>query len=434
MLGEELSRALSDISDDKIAEAAAVTAAPRKRVWPGLVAAAAALAILLGAGALLWPGSETPANYLPVFAIRAYAADGTVNTLSGAGETSSLSAAENDLFPGKQTYTLDVSLTNADGSRLDLTNSTFEFPRYNRELLQPGNSDEHVSITLVDEEGFYGYRIVGWCDKYDFLDITIRDKKGMILHQKTIWVQFSEQYIVTVQTSYTHEEGLSTEELIAKLFDTGQNYSVHTMIASSPYVAYSRLVRNCGGFEELEQRSDAASLLLERWVQQKEEDPCNWASVQDSGTVGLVLAQTPHWRNLTEEERALIESYGIPRGCPEPEENYYFPGHRIFGYELKMEGTEPRGCLLEISYNGITVRSDKGPVKDAHFSIRNIYWAEVVPEDVCGWSIVGWFDEPTEITLSVYDGEKLVRQEVLLITPSEDRYDQYQIDILETIP
>lgn len=434
MLGKELSQALSDISDEKIAEAAAVTAVPRKCVWPGLVAAAAVLVILLGAGALLWPGSETPADYLPIFAIRAYAADGMINTLSGAGETSSLSATENDLFPGKQTYTLDVSLTNADGSRLDLTNSTFEFPRYNRELLQPGHSDEHVSIALVDEEGFYGYRIVGWCDKYDFLDITIRDKKGMILHQKTVWVQFSEQYNVTVRTSYTYEEGLSTEELITKLFDTNQDYAAHTMIASSPYVAYSCLVSNCGGFKELEQRSDAASLLLERWLREMKDSEHKFVSVQGSGRVGLVLSQTPHWRNLTEEERALIESLGYSRGCPEPEENFFFPGHRIFGYELKMEEHEPRGCRLEISYNGITVWPNEGPVKDEHFSILNIYGAEVVPEDIAGWSIVGWFDEPTEITLSVYDGDELIRQEVLLVTPGEDRYDEYQIEILKKTP
>lgn len=435
MLGEELSRALSDISDDKIAEAAAITAGAKRRVWPRFVAAAAALVILLGTAALLWPGTEAPGEYLPILAIRAYAVDGSVATLGTAGDNTQLRTDASELFPDKEVFILDVSLTDAKGNRLDLADCTFYCSHWG-EKLQPGESDEGLAIMLVDEADFYGYRIVGWCDEYDYLDVTIRGANGWILHQKELHITYDGQYQANVIYSYHYEPNLTTEQLIAKLFDSGY-YSWRTMYASSPTAAYSSLVNLVGGYAELEQRPDAASLLLERWVQEMGKSEYRFVSVQGSGRVGLLLAQTPYWRNLTEEELALIESMGYSRGCPEPEENDYFPGHRIFRYTVKMGPQEARDYVLEITYNDQKIRSGEDQVKDEHFNIQLDFWMEFVQTEThaySGWSIVGWFDEQTEITLSVYDGEELVRQEVLLITPSEDRYDEYQIEILEKTP
>lgn len=422
--------ATAGIREEYIDEAAVPV--PKSRpLWVRFAAAAAALALLLGGGLLLWPDGCPETEYTPFFAIRAYAQDGTEATLDSAGDTAPIAVTQSDLFPGKEVYILDVSLTDTQGNRLDLEDSSFRCFHRGKNL-EPGQTDENLSVEWVEEGGFYGYRLIGWCEEHDYIDIIIRDKNDLILHQKTIAITFSEQYRVNMFTSYTYEDGLSTEALIAKLLDTEQSYH-HLFLASSPSAAYSILRSHYGGFKELEQREDAASLLLQRWLKKMEQTDERPMCLLYDGYEGLLLAQTAYWRHLTEDEKAQIASYGVSRGLAEPEENWYFPGHRIFSYRLKM-GEYNRGCVLEISYNGKTIRSGEELSQNEHFKIRNIYWSQFVPEDVSGWEIVGWFDEPTEVTLSVYDGEELVRRQVLLITPGEDRYDRYQIDILEQTP
>lgn len=427
---KKLLDATAGIREEYLEEAAA-PAAKSRPLWVRFVSAAAVLVLLLGRTLLLWPDSSPQTEYTPFFAIRAYAQDGDVATLHTAGDTVELQQGTSELFPGKQTYTLDISLTDAQGNRLNLEGSTFRC-RHNGELIEPGMADEQISISWLEDDDFYGYRIVGWCEEFDLIDITIRDANDRILHQKELWISFDEEYNVNVLVSYNYEPYLTTEQLIAKLLDTEQSY-ISLGLASSPSAAYSFL-RHYGGFVELEQREDAPSLLLQRWLRKMEQTEQRPMCLVYDGYEGLMLAQTVYWRQLTDDEKAQIAAYGVSRGYAEPEENYYFPGHRIFNYRLKMGENGPRGCVLEISYNGKTIRSGEWHAQDAHFDIRNIYWSEIVPEDVSGWDIHGWFDEPTEVTLSVYDGEELVRQEVLLITPGENRYDQYQIDILEQIP
>lgn len=58
MLGEELSRALSDISDDKIERAAGIVPKSRSNIWLRVAAAAAVAAIVLTAA--LWPREDDP--------------------------------------------------------------------------------------------------------------------------------------------------------------------------------------------------------------------------------------------------------------------------------------------------------------------------------------------------------------------------------------
>ena len=422
--------ATAGIREEYIEDAAA-PAAKSRPLWVRFAAAAAVLALLLGSTLLLWPKNSPSADYTPFFAIRAYAQDGGVTTLHTTGDAVALQQGTSDLFPGKQTYTLDISLTDALGNRPDLEESRFRC-RHNGDWLEPGMADDEISISWLEDDDFCGYRIVGWCEEIDLIDVTIIDADSRILHQKELWITFDGQYDVNVLVSYDYEPHLTTEQLIAKLLDTEQAY-YRLFLASSPIAEY-HILRSYGGFVELEQREDAASLLLQRWLKKMEQTELRPMSLIYGDYEGLMLAQTVYWRQLTEDEKAQIAAYDVSRGYPEPEENYYFPGHRIFSFDFKMEEHEPRGCTLEISYNGKVIRSDKGRVQDEHFHIRNIYWAEIVPEDISGWAIVGWFDEPTEVTLSVYKGEELVRQKVMLITPSEDRYDEYQIDILEETP
>lgn len=422
--------ATAGIRPEYIEEAAAPAVKSRPH-WVRFAAAAAMLALLLGGMMLLWPDSNPQADHTPFFAIRAYAQDGTEATLDRAGDTAMIAATQSDLFPGKQVYVMDISLTDAQGNRLDLEDSKF-WCRHKGELIEPGMADENFSIEWVEDDSFYGYRLIGWCEENDHIDIIIWDKNGFILHQKTMWISFSVQYHATLFTSYNQEKGLSTEALISKILDTEQVY-FDLGYASSPTAAYHTLRIRYGGFQDLEQRQDAASLLLQRWLKKREQSTQKPMNLISDGYEGLMLAQTVYWRQLTEDEKAQIAALGVSRGYPEPEENNYFPGHRIFHYELNM-GEHNRGCTLEIFYNDKTIHSDNNRIQDEQFYIRNIYWAEIVPEDVCGWAIVGWFDEPTEVTLSVYDGKVLVRQQILLITPGEGRYDEYQIVILEETP
>lgn len=405
-------------------EAAATTTAKSSPRWVRFAAAAAALALLLSGGLLLWPDNRPQAEYTPFFAIRAYAQDGTEATLDRAGDTAPIAVTQSDLFPGKEVYVLDISLTDAQGNRLDLEGSTFQC-RHNGKLMEPGMTDEQISISWLENDDFYGYRIVGWCEKWDYIDITIRSKDGMILHQKTVRIEFDGQYCVDVYTSYTYEPNLTTEELIAKLFDTGQRYAAHTSIASSPYVEYRALVNHCGGFAELEERADAASLLLQRWLREMDKAEHTYTSLEYSGRLGLILSQDAYWNKLTDEEIALVEYRVVTR--QEYESYTPFPGKQTFSYEISMEGSYTQRNQLSIDYEGATEQD-----LAAHFSIINILSAAEAETAFHGWEIIGWVEEPTELTLTVTNkAGTIIRQVVLFVTPTETGY---QIDILKETP
>lgn len=390
--------------------------------WVGFSAIAALLAIFLGMVAWLLPAAPANAS-VPFFAIRAYAQDGTVSTLDCAGDNTALRTGENDLFPGKHTYTLDVSLESALQQSEVLENCDFEL-RHNGNILEPGQSDEKLSIEWHEEEGFYGYRIIGWCADFDLFSIMLRNSDGLILHEKSLRINFDGQYSTVVYTSYTYEAGLSTEQLLEKLFDSGQYYLHKTSIASTPNVEYGILRDQCGGFAELEQRPDAAGLLLERWVQEmekpKEDRSQHW------GHYWLLLSQDVYWQQLTRKERAQFESYGFSRWTGESAGS--FDEEHTFHYKLLLEDAERNGHRLTISYGG-KVCDDK----DDHILTRFIYSTDEEPDlRFIGWYISGWFDEPTELTLTVADTDGIpVRQQILLIAPTDTGYD---ITLLQETP
>ena len=64
MLGEELSRALSDISDDKIEAAANMVPKSRKHTWMRVAVCAAVVALVIGMTVALWPQGERPGEQM----------------------------------------------------------------------------------------------------------------------------------------------------------------------------------------------------------------------------------------------------------------------------------------------------------------------------------------------------------------------------------
>ena len=411
---QERRKILLDATDG-IREEYIEEAADFRRTRPVCVAfaaVAAVLAILLGVALQRQP-ADNGSDPVPFFAIRAYAQDGTKATLESAGDSSDLTAGKSDLFPGKKTYTLDISLTNEDGSRIDLTNYRFECFHHGA-YLQPGQSDEYISITPLEEDGFYGYRITGWCDLPDYLDITVRDHNDLILYQKSMLVKFGEQYMVDVYTAYAYEKDLSTEALMVKMFDTGQQYEYKTMYASTLYVAYNSLFRFCGGFAELEQRPDAASLLLQRWVREIEASEYQYASVESSGLIGLVLSQDAHWNNLTEEELALIESYGVYRRTDWqlPDDTNW---ERVTYAIYMMDDYRPE-YKLTVSYDDKTQKDE-----DDYLRVSKCSMGFGTENRIIGWNIRIWFAEAKVLIFTVTDGENnVIRQERVLFTPTEN--------------
>ncbi len=406
--------ATAGIRDEYIEEAAGAQVVMKRPVWVRLAAAAAALALLVGLGTWLHPKENGTREYLPVFAIRAYAQDGTVAALESAGDSGHLVAGESEQFPGKKVYTLDISLTNADGSEVDLSNYRFEC--YHRgAYLKPGQSDEQISVTWLEEDGFYGYRITGWCDVVEYVDVTLRDHSGMILYQKSMFVKFAEEYTVNVYTAYAYEKDLSTQALLEKLFDTGQRYYINTMAVSAPSEQYEILVSQCGGFAELEQRPDAASLLLQRWVQKMEASEVKPSSVEGSGWTGLLLAQDVYWNNLSEEERALIESYGLDRhteALRDPSVHWERATYTIYMKdEYKPEYT------LRVEYEGRTQQESD------YLFVSKVNMGLGAENRTIGWNIRIYVEEPTVLRFAVVDEEdNVIRQKRILVTPTENGY------------
>lgn len=307
---DALLEATNGIRDKYIEEAANTKPARPRRL--GITAAAAAVLIILIGSILLLPARDATKEYLPIFAIHAYAQDGQMIQLHKVGETTSLASESSELFPGKQTYIFEISITDPLGNRPNLEGIAFECVKGNT-YYQPGQVYEQFCVQWVEEDDFYGYRITGWCEKNDGFDVTIRNPDGIILYQKSLWICFDEEYSVKVFTSYVYEEGLSTEALMAKMFDSGQAYAYHFRFSSSLFGGYATYIRQCGGFKELEQRPDAASLLLQRWLAEMEASEVRFVSVEGSGLIGQLLSQDVYWDQLSKEEIALIESYGMPR-------------------------------------------------------------------------------------------------------------------------
>lgn len=415
---EERKRILLDATAgirEEFLEEAAVAKTAQKR-WLRVAAIAAILALVVSC-LLLKPAADPKDSARLLLAVQAYAADGSPISLNAAPGIRDLRTGTSELFPEKEAFTLDVILMDGGGTRQDLKESEFFCSHRYGTNLKPGESDDCISISWIEEGDLFGYRITGWCEKLISLDITIKWKDGLILHQSSMLIKKEQDYQAEVFTFYNHEAGLSTEELIAKIFDTEQDYSWHTKYASTLDVSYSALAGFCGGFAELEQRSDAASLLLERWAKEMETSEYRYASVESSGLTGLVLYQDAHWNNLTEEELALIESYGYSTEHPKTG-SPFFPGKNTFDYDIILAGENTSGNCLTVTYKG---QAQQG--NDKHLITVFVVSTHMADSPFYGWRIMGWFDKPTILTLTVTDKNgKRNHKEIILVIPTEDGY------------
>ena len=418
--------ATAGIRPEYIEEAAAPAVKSRPH-WVRFAAAAAMLALLLGGMMLLWPDSNPQADHTPFFAIRAYAQDGTEATLDRAGDSSVLVSAESDLFPGKQTYMLEIYLTNTDGSKVNLADYSF-YCFHRGKYLEPGDSDEFLSVQFIQEDGIYGYRIIGWCEASDAATISVRNQENLIVYQRDMYVVNNGEYTTRVDSVYNYEAGIPTEKLIDKIL--AQNFTRMEMLSSSFIVQYSHYANHFGGFWELEQREDAPSLLLQRWLTEMEENKDmlhKYQAMGQTGLVGKMLAEDVFWNGLTEAQRQQIQQFGLRRWLYKPVAFTPFPEKEVFQYEILVDGPNYGSDRLEIHWPGRTDENQSA-------NIVTVWIASVagMKNPYHGWEITGWFDEPTELTLTVTDKDSaIIRQDVLLITPAEDGY---QIDILAQTP
>lgn len=409
------------VREDFIEEAAQ----PKKRrsTLLRIASAAAVLALILGAFSLLQlEGSDGHNEPIPFFAVRAYAEDGTIEVLDEVGDEAIMVSFTSDLFPGKEVYILDISLGEYTGDPADIAEENFVF-RHRGEYLVPGDSDEYLSIQWLNEEkdGIDGYRIIGWCEENeilaDLIDIIIRDEEH-ILHQKSLTITNDGDYGVITDISYNYNPDYTTDELINAAFN---------QVFKDQIPDYGSLKRLHGGFAELEERPDAAQKMLELYVRHMNgksvfiEDGI-WGS--NDWLLGMVLERDVHWNRLTQEEKELFCSYGLWRELDtetvEPAPHECFPGKKEFRYDLLLDG-EKYYRSLTISYGDQTWPDNK-----EHFTV---HWLVETRYHRSGWGIHGWFDEPTELVLTVTEEGAVVYQELILVTPTEDGYD---IEVLET--
>lgn len=420
MMEEKRMKALMDatngIREDFIEEAAVPVR--KNRVLLRVVSAAAVLALLISVISLLQPDNHTES--IPFFAIRAYAADGSVKVLDEVGETVVVAAKKSKLFPEKQVYTFDISLGDYTGDPADFENANFIFMEKGN-LLQPGEIGEKTAIEWLyaTDGGISGYRVTGWCEDYALFSVTIENDAGLVLHEKRLWIEVNDRgYQLETRISYTYREDMTTEELIREVLR--QDYSSTLMLASSWDLFYT-FVRDRTGFPILEQRPDAAEKLFELFMQYAAENESAhgkpdgqsvWVDVRGNGSLlTCMLKEDIYWDRLTREQQELYCTHGgwrAPEGM-----STSFPGKYVFEFELdnKYAGWN----VITVVYGDETIE-DYG--RTGHVQLFNNY-------------IIGWFEEPTEITItSVDQNGKLLYKAKMLITPVEKSYD---IDVLEKI-
>ena len=429
MTKEEKTKALLDatagIREEYIEEAAA--AEVLRKPWRRVAAIAAVLALVIGGLLLYHPGEKPDEPAIPVFGIRVYAEDGVLTKLGSVGDSHNLTSGESPLFPGKQTFTLEIYMTHNDSSKVDLKD--YKLLCFHRgRFVEPGDSDGYLGVMLLEEDGVYGYRIVGWCEEgnAEYLDISVKNKDGVIIYQRSMKIDYDSGYKTTVYTAYDYTIGISTEELIDHVLS--QDYSRTELLSSNFPNSYGTYAYQYGGFQELEGREDAPSLLLQRWLQEmeaKKDELQRYPSVDSTGLLGVMLAEDVYWNQLSEEELQKIEALGLRRWYREPFS--FFPGKDLFEYEIVVDGEHTTYDRLNIDWPGRTDENQR-----EHIMILNTMSAAGMKNPVHGWVITGWFDEPTKMTLTVTDKDgNVIRQDVIVISPIVEGYD---IRVLEQYP
>ena len=418
MMEEKRMKAMMDVTGgirEEFIEEASVPAR-KNRILLRIVSAAAVLALVLSALAMLYRDENS--EFTPLFAIRAYAADGSVKILDEVGETVVVAAKKSKLFPEKRVYTFDISLGDYTGDPVDFENAKFIFKERGK-LLQPGEIGEKTAIEWLyaTDGGISGYRVTGWCEDYDSFSVMIENDEGLVLHEKQLWIEKNTRgYQLATKISYTYRENMTTDELIREILY--QDYSSTLMLASS-WDLYYHFVRYRTGFPILEQRPDAAEKLFELFVEYATELKSNygepdgktyWIDVRGNGSLlTCMLKDDVYWNRLTLEQQELYCTYGgwrAPEGM-----STSFPGKYVFEFELDQ------------SYAGRNVIT----VTYGDETIEDYGWTENV--NLLNNNIVGWFDEPTEFTITSTDPNgKVLYEAKMMITPVGKGY---EIETLE---
>lgn len=417
---KHLLEATQGIREEYIEEAAEnIRKRPR---WAGLVAAAAALVLVVGALLILWP-SEQAGETIPFLAIRVYAANGDTVMLENAGDHVFAKGQTSDLFPGKTVYTLDVSLEGYNGDTADLINGQFRLWHRGR-VLKPGESDEYLAVHWLsrEEDGVFGYRITGWCETGDYISLMIYGEDNRILHEKDLRIINDFGYEMQMRISYTYREDRTTDELIDAVMR--QDYSGHTMFSSN---LDQRFLRSHTGFQELIQRPDAPSKLLELFVRSANEKglfPMDAIFVGMSGDndwlLNVLLCWDEIWTGLTQEEQALALGHGCSRWMLDGTLRF----GRLVGTGVNVKA-EKADCdsTLEVSYNGITTTA-----ADDHIKILRMIGTGEDNNPTYSWRVILCFTDPTEVTFTVRNkAGEVIEQDVILVTPTGSGYEMEPI-------
>lgn len=432
---QQLMALTGDIRDEFIEEADK----PANRNWSKRIAAAAAVLVLLIGIFPLLGRNDSNTEPVPFFAVRVNAADGRTKMLDEIGDTIRLQTGTSDLFPGRTVYYLDISLEYYDGDFEDLDLERL-WVRHSDYVYSPtvkqGESDSNLYMQWLsrEEDGMYGIRLTGWVTKEkDYVSFKIWDKDGTVICEKELLITWSEGifyegYQVEVRRSFSYRADMTTDELIDETLR--QDYTME-LLASSDFTGRIPLMSMCG-FKELTKRPDAGTKLLERLERMAAGEVLypikggllgELAGQSNDHIVRNMLSWSEFYDLLTDEEKERLANNPLSPGVvmEPPVSLFFFTDHELFAYEMLLDGLQwDDSYELEVAYHDIkTIRNTD-----------NIVALSVSRDGGKGWEIKGWFDEPTEVTLTAIDQDgAILRRDVILVTPLEEGY---QIDVLES--
>lgn len=427
---KENTKTLLDATAGIRAEFIEEAAAPqlRKRpLWTKLAAAAAVLALVIGGLLLMKPEPSPGEPAVPIFGIRAYAADGKAVPFENIGDRLSVQMDTSDIFPGKQVYVLDVYLEGYNlPNTAPLDDKLIIYHKGNR-FLKPGQSDQWMAVQwlTMDTDGVLGYRIIGWCDEQDWLALKIYGEDQKVLYEKEIHIVYADDgYEMDVRISYAYKEGRTTDELIELVMR--QDYFTQIMFSSD---LQQRGLRRHTGFQELIERPDAPSKLLALFIRSQHEKGIFaldkifiGMSGDNDWLLNVMLTWDEIWEGLTPREQALALGHGCSRLMFDDDSMRF---GKDVGYLLQITGpdTADENSFLEVSYNGITTRKE-----DDHIRFFPTIGTDEDGREVYGWAVYVCFKDKTEVTFTVRDRTgKILRQEKYLVSRVESEYSGYYV-------
>lgn len=323
----DLYRSFNEVDDEVLLQTELPSAVHRTHSYIRVIAASLALSLCIaGISFLLVPNNEPNSKPSALFALKAYAVDGNLTELGENDGCFNSGHSEFNLF-GVDFPLFDfiIEPTNPEYGRDTFWNCGIVIS-YNG-VVCDDLEDDHVSVSyLIPTNGTgarYKYHIWGWFEEETDMTITITDKErgGEVIEEFTVnvcYVAESEAYRLTVtnvktnHTAYQYQipdrsqYQLTQEQLNAPtdvLIDyiLEYPYLVDLFCSNSPTVnAYAKLCEMFNGLSELENRDDAAAVMLARLsvmtIAEAEDDTL------DSMYLQMLLAVPIYSMQLTEEE------------------------------------------------------------------------------------------------------------------------------------